>query len=68
MLKSKNKISKTKLLELQYADDCAVVADSPESIQEVLSYMAVHYKQLGLNINVQKTEFLKRTVSSPGTP
>ena len=68
MLKSKNKISKTKLLELQYADDCAVVADSPESIQEVLSYMAVHYKQLGLNINVQKTEFLKRTVSSPESP
>ena len=45
-----------------------MVADSPESLQEVLSYMALHYKKLGLNINVQKTEFLKRTVSSPESP
>ena len=67
-LKSKTKISQTKLLEFQYADDCAVVADSPESLQEVLSHMAVLYKKLGLNINVQKTEFLKRTVSSPESP
>ena len=58
-LKAKSKISQTDLLELQYADDCALVSDSPEALQSVLSHTSNFYKRLGLSINITKTEFLK---------
>ena len=58
-LKAKTKISKTRLLEFQYADDCALVADSPEILQSVLNCIDALYRRMGLSINVQKTEILK---------
>ena len=58
-LKSESLISKSNLLELQYADDCAFVADSAESMQRILTHSAELYRKLGLNINIQKTEFMK---------
>ena len=61
-LKAKTKISRTSLLELQYADDCALVAYSAEGLQQVLSRSAELYRKLGLQINIQKTEYMKYTV------
>ena len=58
-LKAKKKISQTELLELQYADDCALVADSVEKLQLVLVRIDELYRKLGLNINVHKTELMK---------
>ena len=58
-LKAKTIISRAKILELQYAYDCAFVADSAESLQRVLARIAELYKKLGLNINIQKPEFMK---------
>ena len=62
-LKAKTKVSTTYLLELQYADDCAFVADSAEGLQRVLTRSAELYKKLGLKINIQKTEYMKHTVT-----
>ena len=58
-LKAKTKISQTSLLELQYADDCALVADSAQDLQHVLDLVSSLYTRLGLKINVQKTEYIQ---------
>ena len=58
-MKAKTKVTQTKLLELQYADDCAMVADSIESLQSVLSHTSAFYQKLGLNINIGKTEYME---------
>ena len=57
-LKARTKISRTGFLELQYADDCALVTHSAEDLQAALSQISLLYAQLGLGINVQKTEVL----------
>ena len=64
-LKSKTKLSNTAILELQYADDCAFVADSPATLQTVLTHTSSFYQKLGLSINIGKTEFLKYTPLPP---
>ena len=60
-LKAKTKISQTNLLELQYADDCALVADSAQNLQDVLNSVSRLYTRLGLKINVQKTKYIQYT-------
>ena len=67
-LKAKTKISQNELLELQYADDCAMVADSPEVLQSVLEHTSNFYKKLGLSINIGKTEFLRYSPSASQNP
>ena len=57
-LKARTKISRTGFLELQYADDCALVTHSAEDLQSALSRISLLYAQLGLCINVQKTEVM----------
>ena len=51
-LNAKPKISITRLLEFQYADDCALVADSPENLQAVLNCIDALCRKMGLSINV----------------
>ena len=58
-LKSKTQVSRVKLLELQYANDCVFVSDSAEGLQRDLTCSAQLYRKLGLNINLKKTEFNK---------
>lgn len=67
-LKAKTKTSQKELLELQYADDCALVADSLESLQLVLSHTSAFYQKLGMSINVSKTEFLEYLPTTPLIP
>ena len=50
-LKAKTKLSKSNLLELQDAIECAVVADSADGLQRVLTRKR---KELGFQINTQK--------------
>ena len=45
-LKAKTKISKTRLLKFQYADDCALVADSPVGSSERSDILQVPGKSL----------------------
>ena len=52
-------MSRTELLEHRYADDCALVADSLDSLQLFLSHTSAFYQKLGLSINVSKTELME---------
>jgi len=57
-LKSHTKCSELDILELQYADDCALVAHSEQSMQMVLNIMSQHYASFGLKVNTSKTDVL----------
>ena len=67
-LKAKTKITQSSLLELQYADDCAFVADSAENLQRILTHSAEFYRKLGLSINIGKTEYMKYNSCPPTEP
>ena len=46
------------ILELQYADDCALLAHSPESLQCALNVVASIYSAIGLQMNIKKTQIV----------
>ena len=51
--------TRTKFLgDLQYADDCGLVSDTAENLQETLNTYAWAYRSLGLNINIAKTKIM----------
>ena len=51
-------VSKEHVSELQYADDCALIAHTPEDLQHSLTALHEVYSLLGLAINPTKTEIL----------
>ena len=64
-LKAPTKVSGDSVAELQYADDCALVAHTPDHLQEGLTILAQVYEDLGLLINVNKTEILYQWSGGP---
>lgn len=52
--KAKSKVSTTSILELQYADDNAIVAHSEEDLQCILDAFSKAYNLLGLTLNIKK--------------
>ena len=65
-LQARTKVSTEEICELQYADDCVLVAHSPMAIQEALSCLFDVYSALGLVINCNKTEIVYQwTGASP---
>ena len=48
----------TLLHEFQYADDCALIADSEEALQDTIDRFADAASSFGLTINCKKTEVL----------
>ena len=63
-LKATTKVSKARIQELQYADDCALLAHSPAALQHSVDTLRSVYGDLGLVINA----IPKRRSSSNGTP
>ena len=57
-LKARTKVHSSWFLELQYADDCALLSHSCEGLQEAISKITELYTSFGLEINVRKTETL----------
>ena len=57
-LKAKTKVMKIAIIDLQYADDCAIFAHSTEELQTRLSLFAEAYQSLGLSINFRKTKVI----------
>lgn len=55
-LRAKTLTSKTSVLELQYADDNALVADSEEHLQAAMTAFEKAYNALGLKLNARKTQ------------
>lgn len=73
-LQAKTKTLVSNIYELQYADDCALLAHSPAAMQQALDIMSSVYGSLGLVINIHKTEIMTHKRSPPpvfnicGTP
>ena len=57
-LKGRTKTHSSWFIELQYADDCALLSHSYEGLQDVISRVAELYTRFGLEINVWTTEVL----------
>lgn len=57
-LQAQRKTEIANFLELQYADDCAILAHSPEALQRSLTKISNIYQAMGLRINVNKTEII----------
>ncbi|KAL1460257.1 hypothetical protein WDU94_012182 [Cyamophila willieti] len=56
--KSKTKTKDSKLQELMFADDCALVAETPEKLQILVNAFARAADDLGLKVSVEKTEVM----------
>lgn len=56
--RSKSKTTITSIVELQYADDNAIVAESEADLQAILNTFNRVYKSIGLKINTAKTQIL----------
>ncbi|XP_061574023.1 uncharacterized protein LOC133440720 [Cololabis saira] len=67
-LKAHTKTKICRICELQYADDCAVLAHSPESMQHALNTISTLYQSFGLQVNTQKTEIMSQLVTQPPSP
>ena len=56
-LKAKTKVKATSIVDLQYADDCAIAAHTGADLQNNLDAFSQAYKLLGLTVNVTKTSY-----------
>lgn len=63
--RAKTKVLTSSIMELQYADDNALVALSEEELQSIMDAFARAYQLLGLDINIKKTQILYQP--APGT-
>ncbi|KAJ3581739.1 hypothetical protein NHX12_016288, partial [Muraenolepis orangiensis] len=50
------KLQRERVIELQYADDCALVSHNPQDLQSVLTAAVRAYSRMGLTVNTIKTE------------
>ena len=64
-LKARTKVSYKRICELQYADDCALLAHTPAALQHSLDTLKSVYTDLGLVINATKTEVLHQWYAPP---
>ncbi len=68
-LEAINKTTTNTIHELQYADDCALLAHSPTALQHTMDIVYAVYQAYGLQVNIQKTEIIAQTtVSTPTLP
>ena len=64
-LQAHTKVALTNIRELQYADDCAVVAQDRETLQRLLDVLNTTYSALGLRVNTQKTVVIAQQIHPP---
>ena len=57
-LKSRTKTSDINIIELQYADDCALLANSEEDLHMLLDRVNMFYGKFGLKLSTEKTEIM----------
>ncbi|CAM4561369.1 unnamed protein product [Leuciscus chuanchicus] len=67
-LQAITKTTTTTIHELQYADDCALVAHSPTAMQHTLDVVCAVYQACGLQVNIKKTEIIAQTMVPTLTP
>ncbi|KAG7177296.1 LINE-1 reverse transcriptase-like 2 [Homarus americanus] len=59
------KTLRAQVIELQYADDCAILTHNRESMQRALDVISGIYSSLGLQINTQKTKIFVQPIALP---
>ena len=57
-IKAKTKAMKTAVIDIQYADNCAIFAHSAEELQTSLDLLTENYQSLGLSNNIKKTKVI----------
>lgn len=57
-LQAHTKTTIRQIIELQYADDAALISYTPQSMQHILVVFSNIYRALGLQINARKTEIM----------
>ena len=67
-LRSQSKCMTTLLHEFQYADDCALIDDSEEALQDYIDSFADAASSFGLTINCKKTEVMALQNSAVRNP
>ena len=63
---TKSKTVTTKLRDLLFADDCALLAYSADDMQEIVNSFTKAAISFGLQINIKKTECMFQPI--PGMP
>ncbi|KAJ3582267.1 hypothetical protein NHX12_015677 [Muraenolepis orangiensis] len=64
-----SKLQRERVIELQYADDCALVSHNPQDLQSVLTAAVRAYSRMGLTVNTIKTEVVCQwSANIPSTP
>ena len=58
-LKARTKTELCNIKELQYADDAAIVAHSPQVLQSMIDTLLRTYNRMGLKMNTEKTEVMR---------
>ena len=58
-LKARTRTKICNIKELQYADDAAIVAHSPQVLQHMIDVLYRTYNRLGLKMNTEKTEVMR---------
>ena len=66
-LQAHTKTETRQICELQYADDCAILAHSPGSMQHALNTISSLYQSFGLQGNIKKTEVMSH-LNTPAPP
>ncbi|KAJ3581699.1 hypothetical protein NHX12_016361, partial [Muraenolepis orangiensis] len=67
--KATSKLQRERVIELQYADDCALVSHNPQDLQSVLTAAVRAYSRMGLTVNTIKTEVVCQwSADIPSTP
>ena len=54
--RAKTKVKATSIVDLQYADDCAIAAHTRAVLQNTLDAFSETYTLLGITVNVTKTK------------
>ncbi|KAJ4930020.1 hypothetical protein JOQ06_019036 [Pogonophryne albipinna] len=68
-LQATTKLQRERVIELQYADDCALLSHSPQDLQSVLTAVVRAYSRMGLTVNTIKTEVVCQwSANIPSTP
>ena len=63
-LKATSRTKEVSFMEMQYADDCAIVAHTHNELQMLIAALNEIYKRFGLKMNAQKTEVMSRNVDT----
>ena len=66
-LGAKSEVKTVTIVDLQYADDCAVVTHSAQDLQNTLDALVDAFKLFGLSVNATKTKVLHQPAQSSAT-